>query len=103
MHAWPGALRRLLRRTERVRVRVRAPRTLVGPLPRGAVVGSATIRAGTRPLGRVRLVTRAAVPAGSGLAQAVRTLGPPGMVVIVVALLAGTTTLLVRRRRPTPA
>lgn len=92
-------IRRLLRRADRVHIRVHAPRELLGPLPRGAIVGSATVGAGGRVLGRVDLLTARAVPGHSGLARAVRFLGPPGMVVLVVALVLAAFAIR-RRRRP---
>lgn len=90
-------LRRLLRRSDRVRIRVHAPRELVGPLPRGTVVGTATVRAGARVLGRVRLLTARAVPGPAALPGLARS----GMVVLVVALVLAAFALR-RRRRARP-
>ena len=49
-------------RSARVRVRVRAPAQLVGPLPAHAVVGSAVVMAGSHVQARIPLQLAAAVP-----------------------------------------
>jgi D-alanyl-D-alanine carboxypeptidase (penicillin-binding protein 5/6) len=80
---------RILARSTRVRVLVRAPRQLVGPLPGQSVVA------------RVPLVLGRALPAVSGLTIAARFVTKPLMLlVIVVALgLVLTAAGLARRRR----
>jgi D-alanyl-D-alanine carboxypeptidase (penicillin-binding protein 5/6) len=88
----------LLRRGVKVHVDVRAPDELQGPLPRGAQVGSLTVRAGSRVLARVPLLTRKAVPE-VGLAERLgRAIARPGSLVAIVAMLGGAAALLVRRR-----
>jgi hypothetical protein len=92
---------RILARSTRVRVLVRAPRQLVGPLPGQSVVGTAVVLAGGRPVARIPLVLGRALPAVSGLTIAARFVTKPLMLlVIVVALgLALTAVGLARRRR----
>jgi D-alanyl-D-alanine carboxypeptidase (penicillin-binding protein 5/6) len=91
-------VRELLRRDVRVRLVVDVPRELEGPLPRRAVVGSATVRANGRAIARVPLVTRAPVPEVGLLEQAGRALDGPGSLIAIVALLGGAAILLVRVR-----
>ena len=91
-------MRELLRRDARVRLVVDVPRELEGPLPRRAVVGSATVRANGRAIARVPLVTRRAVPEVGLLEQAGRALDGPGSLIAIVALLGGAAVLLVRAR-----
>jgi D-alanyl-D-alanine carboxypeptidase (penicillin-binding protein 5/6) len=91
-------VRELVRRDARVRLVIDVPRELEGPLPRRAVVGSATVLANGRALARVPLVTRAAVPEVSLLEQAGRALDGPGSLIAIVASLGGTAILLLRAR-----
>jgi D-alanyl-D-alanine carboxypeptidase (penicillin-binding protein 5/6) len=91
-------VRELLRRDARVRLVIDAPRELEGPLPRRAVVGSATVRANGRAIARVPLVTRTAVPEVGLLEQAGRALDGPGSLIAIVALLGGAAILFVRAR-----
>jgi len=91
-------VRALLRRDARVRLVVKIPHELHGPLPRRAIVGSATVRANGRSLARVPLVTTDAVPQLGLLARVGRALDGPGSLVAVVALLGGAVMLLLRRR-----
>lgn len=90
--------RELLRRDARVRVVVEVPRELEGPLPRRAVVGSATVRANGRAIARIPLVTRERVPEVGLLEQAGRALDGPGSLVAVVVLLGGAGALVLRAR-----
>ncbi|HEU4701612.1 MAG TPA: D-alanyl-D-alanine carboxypeptidase family protein [Conexibacter sp.] len=90
--------RELLRRDARVRLVIDVPRELEGPLPRRAVVGSATVRADGRPIARIPLVTRERVPEVGLLEQVGRALDGPGSLVAVAALLVGLGALLVRAR-----
>jgi serine-type D-Ala-D-Ala carboxypeptidase (penicillin-binding protein 5/6) len=92
------SVRELLRRDARVRLVVDVPRELEGPLPRHAVVGSATVRANGRAIARVPLVTRRAVPEVGLLEQVGRTLDGPGSLIAIVALLGGAGVLFVRAR-----
>ena len=91
-------VRELLRRDARVRLVIDAPRELEGPLPRRAVVGSATVRANGRAIARVPLVTRTPVPEVGLLEQVGRALDGPGSLIAIVALLGGAAILLVRAR-----
>ncbi len=91
-------VRELLRRDGRVRLVIDVPSELEGPLPRGAVVGSATVRANGRAIARVPLITRAAVPQVGLLEQVGRALDGPGSLIAIVALLGGAAVLLVRAR-----
>jgi len=91
-------VRELLRRDVRVRLRVDVPRELEGPMPQGAVVGSATVLANGRAIARVPLVTRAPVPEVGLLEQAGRALDGPGSLVAIAASLAGAAVLLARAR-----
>jgi serine-type D-Ala-D-Ala carboxypeptidase (penicillin-binding protein 5/6) len=56
-----------LRRGQRMRVRVRAPGEVEGPIRRGAILGSATVLVGGRPVGTVPLVASRSIPAASAL------------------------------------
>lgn len=94
----PRSVRELLRRDARVRLVIDAPRELEGPLPRHAVVGSATARANGRAIARVPLVTARAVPEVGLLEQAGRALDDPGSLIAIVALLGGAAILLGRAR-----
>jgi D-alanyl-D-alanine carboxypeptidase (penicillin-binding protein 5/6) len=87
-------------KTTRVRVALRVPKELSGPLPRHAVVGEAIVYAGRRVTGRVRLILARALPAVSPVAKAARILVRPSTLLLMVlatgALLAGH---IARRRR----
>ncbi|HKG37937.1 MAG TPA: D-alanyl-D-alanine carboxypeptidase family protein [Conexibacter sp.] len=91
-------VRELLRRDVRVRLVIDVPKELEGPLPRRAVVGSATVRANGRAIARVPLVTRVAVPEVGLLEQAGRALDGPGSLIAIVVLLGGATVFFVRAR-----
>jgi D-alanyl-D-alanine carboxypeptidase (penicillin-binding protein 5/6) len=69
-------------RSAHVRVRVRAPAQLTGPLPAHAVVGSAAVVAGGRVRARIPLVLAAALPE-------IRISKGPGKVVVLSATLSG--------------
>jgi D-alanyl-D-alanine carboxypeptidase (penicillin-binding protein 5/6) len=94
------SVRELLRRDVRVRLVVRVPRELEGPLPRGAVVGSASVLADGRAIARVPLVTRRAVPEVGLLEQVGRALDDPGslIAIVIVALLGGAAIAVGRAR-----
>jgi len=88
-----------LRRGQRARKRVRAPREVEGPLPAGRRVGTVDVIKGGRVVRRVALVTTSAVQAAS-LPQ--RILHSPAALLTLVALLAillGVLTLVWRRTR----
>lgn len=90
--------RELVRRDARIRLVLDVPRELEGPLPRGAVVGSATVRANGKAIARVPLVTARPVPEVGLLEQLGGSLGDPGSLVAIVALLGGATIVFVRAR-----
>ncbi len=91
-------IRELVRRDARVRLVLDVPRELEGPLPRRAVVGSATVRANGRPIARVALVTARTVPEVGLFEQVGRTLDDPGSLIAIVALLGGAAILFARAR-----
>lgn len=90
-------VRELLRRDQRVRVTVRAPEELEGPLPRHAVVGTATVRAGRRVIARVPLVTRTAVPEVGLLERARKAVARPASLIVIVVIGGAAAGLLLRR------
>ena len=94
--------RRVLARGDRVQLRVDVPRRLAGPLPAGAVVGSAVLLDGARALARVPVVLERRLPAVSALTIAVRFVTQPWMLAIIVvaavALLVGGLAAAGRRR-----
>lgn len=92
------SVRRLIDRGARVRVAVRVPDELAGPLPKGARVGTLTVRVSGRVLARVPLLTRQAVPEVGLLERAGRAIARPGSLVAIVAMLGGAAALLARRR-----
>ncbi len=79
---------RVLPRDARVRVEVRAPRQVTGPLPARAVLGTATVIDGTRTIARVPLVLTRALPKVSGLTIAARFITRPPALAFVGVLLA---------------
>ena len=79
---------RILARSSRVRVSVRVPRRLAGPLPDGAVVGSAVVLDGRRTLTSVPVVLDRRLLAVSRLAIAARFVTQTWMLAIIVAVVA---------------
>lgn len=79
-----------LRRGERLGTRVRAPRELTGPLPRGARVGSVEVVYLGRVVGRVPLRTAQAVPAAPGG-------DPPWPALALIAVVIGGLLVLSRK------
>jgi serine-type D-Ala-D-Ala carboxypeptidase (penicillin-binding protein 5/6) len=97
---------RVLARQTRLRTRIEIAHELVGPLPSRAVVGTAVVLADGRPIARIPLVLRAALPAVSGLAIAARFITRPLMLSLIVLALALITMMALaarRRRRRTRA
>ncbi len=84
--AW--GLQRVVPEGRAIRVRVTAPRQLTGPLPRNAVLGSATLLVGGRPVVRVPLVLAKALPTVSPLSIAAGFIFRP-LPLLVIILLAG--------------
>ena len=79
---------RILARSSRVRVSVRVPRRLAGPLPDGAVVGSALVLDGRRTLTSVPVVLDRRLPAVSRLTIAARFVTQTWMLAIIAAVAA---------------
>jgi D-alanyl-D-alanine carboxypeptidase (penicillin-binding protein 5/6) len=91
---------RVLARQTRLRTRIEVPHQLVGPLPSEAVVGTAEVLANGRPIARIPLVLRRALPAVSGLTIAARFITKPLMLLTMgLALALGTMFVLAARRR----
>jgi D-alanyl-D-alanine carboxypeptidase (penicillin-binding protein 5/6) len=87
-------------KTTRVRVTLRVPKELSGPLPRHAVVGEAIVYAGRRVAGRVRLILARALPAISPVAKAARILiRPSTLLLLMLAIGALVASQIARRRR----
>jgi len=100
---------RIVARDSPVHVEVQAPRQLTGPLPARAVLGTAVVLAGTRPIARIPLLLTRALPQVSGLTVAARFMTRPltiALVGLVLALLLGLWAaqphLTGRRRRTHP-
>ncbi len=102
VHAARG-FTQVLPRDAHVRIRVDVPARLDGPLPRGAVVGSAKVVDDGRVIKSVPVVLLRALPAVSGLTLAARAVTQPlTLTLIVIALLLGAVALgvvVARRRR----
>jgi serine-type D-Ala-D-Ala carboxypeptidase (penicillin-binding protein 5/6) len=92
---------RVLARRQRVRVALRMPAQLAGPLPRHARVGSAVVLADGRPIAQVPLRLASALPAVSGLTVAARFITKPLMLVIIAGVLAALVALVAAYRRRT--
>jgi serine-type D-Ala-D-Ala carboxypeptidase (penicillin-binding protein 5/6) len=93
------AVRFPLARDRTPRVAVQVPHELAGPLPRGARVGTLTVRVGSRVIARVALLTARSVPAVGLPERFGRAIARPGSLVAIAAVLAGAGVLLARRRR----
>jgi len=92
----------IVSRTDRVAVRVRAPRVLTGPLRQRVPLGSAAVLVNGRPVAQIPLLLARAVPAVSALTLAGRFLTPLTIVLIVLAAgAAGAVALRARQRRRT--
>jgi D-alanyl-D-alanine carboxypeptidase (penicillin-binding protein 5/6) len=81
---------RVLARSSHVHLRVRVPHQLSGPLPSGAIVGSAAVLEGHRTLAHVPVVLERRLPAVSRLTLLARVITRPW----VLALLAAATATL---------
>jgi D-alanyl-D-alanine carboxypeptidase (penicillin-binding protein 5/6) len=91
---------RVLARDAHVHVRVDVPGRLTGPLPRGAVVGSAKIIAGGHVIRSIPVVLLRTLPAVSGLTLAARTATKPlTLALIAIVLVLGAVGLVAVRRR----
>jgi D-alanyl-D-alanine carboxypeptidase (penicillin-binding protein 5/6) len=98
-----GAVRRVIGAHARVVIRVLAPRTIVGPLRRGAQVGSVRVLAGGRLIARVPLVLGAAVPAPPPPALAGAAVPVTLLFALLLLLAAGGVLEFYRRRGKGPA
>ena len=87
-----------------MRVRVRVPDQLRGPLPAGAVVGSAAVLEGRRALATVPVVLERRLPAVSRLTVAARFVTQTWMLVAIIAVAALLVAAVVARaaRHPRP-
>lgn len=92
------AFAQVVRKAVHLHVKLRVPAQLSGPLPRQAVVGSATVLADGRAVGSVPLVLAQALPAVSPLTLAARFVTRTSTLVALVVLLGGAATLVARRR-----
>ncbi|HET9105452.1 MAG TPA: D-alanyl-D-alanine carboxypeptidase family protein [Solirubrobacteraceae bacterium] len=94
-------LRRVVGITQRVALRIRAPRQISGPLQRGAALGTATVLVAGRPVARIPLVLSAAVPAVPPLVAAGQFLTRPLSLIVLIMLvgIAGAVVLNARQRR----
>jgi D-alanyl-D-alanine carboxypeptidase (penicillin-binding protein 5/6) len=92
------SLRSVVRRSARIRVRVKLRRSLAGPLARGTIVGRALVFADGRRIGQVPLRLAKAIPAVSALTQMVRFI-TQGTTLVLLALLAGSAAVFLARRR----
>ncbi len=75
---------RVLSRDSDVDVHLDLPRQLSGPLPAGAIVGSADVREGSRTLARVPIVLGRRLTAVSRLTLAARFVTRPWMLAVIV-------------------
>jgi D-alanyl-D-alanine carboxypeptidase (penicillin-binding protein 5/6) len=93
---------RVLARDSHVRVRVHVPAQLDGPLPRGAVVGSAKVVDDGHLIQSVPVVLLRTLPAVSGLTLAARTVTQPLTLALIAIVLVfvtiGLLALAARRR-----
>jgi serine-type D-Ala-D-Ala carboxypeptidase (penicillin-binding protein 5/6) len=90
---------RVLARDSRVRIKVDVPARLAGPLPSGAVVGSAKVVDDGRVISSVPVMLTRTLPAVSGLTLAARTVTKPlTLALVVIVLVLGAIVLAARRR-----
>ena len=96
-----STLSRVIPRNGIVRLRVSAPRQLTGPLPRHAVLGSATVLVDGRPVARVPLLLARALAEVSPLSIAAGFIFRPLTLLIIILLAGGGLALAfhVRQRR----
>jgi D-alanyl-D-alanine carboxypeptidase (penicillin-binding protein 5/6) len=94
-----GSVSRVVPRGTRMNVAVTVQRHLAGPLPAGAVVGSATVREDGQVVASVPLVLGRALAAVSSLTLVERFITQPLVLVLIVVLLGGGGWLWRRERR----
>jgi serine-type D-Ala-D-Ala carboxypeptidase (penicillin-binding protein 5/6) len=93
------AFTKVLARDSHVRIRVAVPARLDGPLPRGAVVGSAKVVDDGRVIKSVPVVLLRTLPAVSGLTLAARTVTKPWtLALIAIVVVLGAVVVATRRR-----
>ena len=99
-----GSLTRVFPRSVRITTRVKAPRELTGPLPKGAVLGTLLVLADGRVIARIPLVLARTLRAVSPLTIAARFVTRPlTLILIVVTLLAlFGVAVVIRNRRAGP-
>jgi serine-type D-Ala-D-Ala carboxypeptidase (penicillin-binding protein 5/6) len=92
---------RVLPRSDSVRISLKLPRELSGPLPRHALIGEATVSIAGHPAERIPLLLERAIPAVSPLTQVAHFLAR-GFTLMTLALIACVLAAFVtlRRRRP---
>jgi D-alanyl-D-alanine carboxypeptidase (penicillin-binding protein 5/6) len=78
-----------LRKGQRLRRRVRAPKEIEGPLPAGKRVGSVALLRDRKVVRRVSLVTDRAAPGAGPLRAIASTLGLPLTLLLLLAMLIG--------------
>jgi D-alanyl-D-alanine carboxypeptidase (penicillin-binding protein 5/6) len=83
---------------ERPKVAVKAPSTVTGPLKAGARVGTVVVRLRGRVVGRIPLLTAAAVPKVGIIARVANSIFQPGRLVVVLVV-GGLGLLVLRSRR----
>ncbi len=87
-------------KSARIRIVVKVPHQLTGPMPEGARLGSATVLVGGRTVAHVPLVLARALPAVSSLTLAGRFITKPFMLVLIIGLgVCAALAFAVRRRR----
>jgi serine-type D-Ala-D-Ala carboxypeptidase (penicillin-binding protein 5/6) len=99
-----GSLTRVFPLSVRITTRVKAPRELTGPLPKGAVLGTLLVLADGRVIARIPLVLARTLRAVSPLTIAARFVTRPlTLILIVVTLLALVgVAVVIRNRRAGP-
>jgi D-alanyl-D-alanine carboxypeptidase (penicillin-binding protein 5/6) len=90
---------RVLAKRDRIRIQIRAPRQLTGPLRRHLAVGTAVVFAGGRPVARIPLLLARALPAVSGLTVAAHFITKPLTLLVIAVVLAALVALVATRRR----
>ncbi len=85
-------------RDANLRVELRLPHNLSGPLKRHATVGTATVLEGAKPVGHVRLLLDRALPGLSALTVVARFITRPTTLVVLIVVLAAAAGLTVRQR-----
>jgi D-alanyl-D-alanine carboxypeptidase (penicillin-binding protein 5/6) len=93
-----ASLSRLVKRSDRITLRVQVPRQLAGPMPRHAIVGQVRVLVNGRQVGRVPLLLARRLPAISPLTQAARFLTKSSTLISLSLLVLAALLLLLMRR-----